>query len=188
VNEEKIATLEEEIRLKQAELVALRKDHPAERIGNYTLQGESGKVQLLDLFGDQTDLMVIHNMGSTCPYCTLWADGLNGIVDHLQNRTGLALISPDPVEKQQGFALGRNWRFTMVSADGSTFIQDMGFWNEGWGGAMPGVSTFTRDTAGNITRVAKAVFGPGDAYCPAWHLFDLLADGVKDWQPGFSYE
>ena len=36
-------------------------------------------------------------------------------------------------------------------------------------------------------RVASDFLGPGDAYCSVWHLFDLLRDGVGDWEAKFDY-
>lgn len=40
---------------------------------------------------------------------------------------------------------------------------------------------------GSIVRTGRASFGPGDPFCAAWHLFDLLAGGAKGWSPKFSY-
>jgi predicted dithiol-disulfide oxidoreductase (DUF899 family) len=33
-----------------------------------------GTVRLSELFAGKADLILIHNMGTTCPNCTLWAD------------------------------------------------------------------------------------------------------------------
>ena len=30
-------------------------------------------------------------------------------------------------------------------------------------------------------------FALGDAYCGAWHLYDLLEAGAAGWQPRFAY-
>ena len=38
--------------------------------------------------------MVVHNMGSSCPGCTLWADGYNGVHHHVITRTGLRRFEP----------------------------------------------------------------------------------------------
>ena len=91
-------------------------------------------------------------MGRACTYCTLWADGFNGVHRHLENRAGFVVVSPDPLDVQREFAESRGWKFRMASGQGSTFIEDMGFKSEkGW---TPGVSTFYRDK-GKITRVAR---------------------------------
>ncbi len=57
-----------------------------EEVPDYVFTNTSGSVRLSELFGGKPDLIVIHNMGATCPHCTLWADGFNGIYDHLANR------------------------------------------------------------------------------------------------------
>jgi hypothetical protein len=56
----------------------------------------------------------------------------------------------------------------------------------GWPFPLPGVSTF-RNKRGKIVRVAKAGRGPFDPFCPVWHLFALLADGVDGWAPQYRY-
>jgi predicted dithiol-disulfide oxidoreductase (DUF899 family) len=142
-----------------------------------------GDARLSELFGDKDTLLVIHNMGSGCPYCTLWADGFNGVFEHLRNRAAFVLSSPDAPEQQQRFASVRGWRFPMVSCKGSTFPQDMGYWEEG---PRPGVSVFKRVGA-NIVRVADTSFSPGDDFCSVWHFFDLIPEGAAGWQPKFKY-
>jgi predicted dithiol-disulfide oxidoreductase (DUF899 family) len=180
-----IDKLEEDIQRLQERLAAMKRDLPPESVQDYTLQGWSGPVRLSALFRDKSDLIVIHNMGTGCAYCTLWADGFNGVVPHLEDRAGLAVVSPDPPSVQKEFALSRGWRFRMASGEGSTFIEDMGFRGErSW---LPGVSTFWRDGAGRIVRVARAEFGPGDPFAGIWHLFALLREGAGSWKPRFQY-
>lgn len=177
--------LEEEMIRQGERLAELKRRLPREEVRDYTLAGPQGTVKLSSLFGDKPDLILIHNMGKGCRYCTLWADGFNGIHAHLADRSGFAVISPDTVDIQQKFAASRGWTFPMVSGQGSTFIEDMGFrGDKSW---MPGVSTFHKAPDGTIVRVAKASFGPGDLYCSIWHLFGMLADGAGDWKPQYEY-
>lgn len=188
--ESQIADLERHIADKRDELVELKKQAGHREIDEYTLQGPEGPVAFRDLFGDREDLIVVHNMGRDCPYCTLWADGFNGMAPHLEDRAAFVVVSPDPPDVQQAFARERGWTFRMYSGSGSRFIQDMGFMEEAPDGPrwMPGVSTFRRSTDGTINRVGQDFFGPGDAYCGLWHLFDLLADGPNGWEPAFDYD
>jgi predicted dithiol-disulfide oxidoreductase (DUF899 family) len=180
-----IEKLEQEILRNQERLAEMKRGLPPMPVEDYTLRGWSGPVRLSALFRDKSDLIVIHNMGKACAYCTLWADGFNGVLPHLEDRAGFAVISPDSPAVQKEFAVGRGWRFRMASGEGSTFIQDMGF--RGAKSWMPGVSTFRREASGQIVRVAKASFGPGDPFAGIWHLLALLQDGACDWKPKFQY-
>ena len=99
-----------------------------EAVKDYTfLRAGGGSVRLSELFGDKADLFVIHNMGQSCPYCTLWADGFNGAYAHLSNRAAFVLSSPDTPDKQRKFAESRHWTFPMMSHEGTTFAEDMGY-------------------------------------------------------------
>ncbi len=180
-----IEKMEEELVEKQEKLAEMKRELPAQQVQDYTLASAMGPVRLSELFQGKPDLIVIHNMGKGCAYCTLWADGLNGVYPHLENRAGFVVVSPDPPEVQREFAESRGWKFRMASGQGSTFIEDMGYRSEkGW---KPGVSSFWRDRNGKIARIAKAPFGPGDPFCAVWHLFALLKDGPGDWRPKYRY-
>jgi predicted dithiol-disulfide oxidoreductase (DUF899 family) len=123
-------------------------------------------------------------MGAACRYCTLWADGFNGILPHLEDRAAFVVCSPDTPEQQKRFAESRGWRFRMLSHQGTTFAEDMGYHSEdGW---MPGVSVFAKKD-GRIVRVSDTGFGPGDDFCALWHLFDLIPEGAGDWGPKHKY-
>ena len=187
--DDQISQLQREIAEKTKALAALRQSRPQEPVEDYTLQDASGGVSLSALFGAKQDLIVIHNMGRGCPYCTLWADGLNGMRGHLEDRAALVLCSPDTPDVQAAFASERGWGFRMVSNGDAGFTADMGFSSEKDGRTyqMPGYSTFRKHEDGSITRVASDVFGPGDVYCGVWHMFELLDGGTGDWQPKFAY-
>ena len=180
-----IDRLEENLLAEQDRLAELKRRLPPKPVEDYTLAGWDGPVKLSELFAGKPDLIVVHNMGTGCAYCTLWADGFNGVAPHIGDRAGLVVVSPDSPEVQKAFAAARGWRFRMASGEGTTFIQDMGF--RGGKSWMPGVSTFWRDGSGAIFRVAKAPFGPGDPFAGIWHLFALLKDGAGDWKPKFAY-
>lgn len=157
-----------------------------EQVQDYVLKDLNNKsVKLSSLFGKNQDLILVHNMGKRCPYCTMWADGFNGVIDHLQDRTSFVVVSPDSPEVQKEFASSRGWKFKMLSAKGTPFIKDMGFQREEE--AEPGVSVFHKTDDGKISRVAKDRFGPGDPYCIVWHFFGLLPKGDNGWSPKFKY-
>ena len=170
-----------ELRKKMRELQQTTKP---QEIEDYMLASAEGGVRLSALFGDKDHLFVIHNMGAACRYCTLWADGFNGILPHLEDRAAFVVCSPDSPEQQRKFAESRGWRFRMLSHQDTTFAEDMGYRGErGW---MPGVSVFAKQND-RIVRVSDASFGPGDDFCTVWHLFDLIPEGAGDWAPKYQY-
>ena len=167
---------------KQKKLTDLRRQIPPEEVPDYILKGQDNKkVRLSEMFDNKEDLIVIHNMGSNCSYCTMWADGFNGVLQHLKSRAAFVVVSPDPPHIQFTFAQKRGWQFKMYSSEGSTFTKDMGFKNEE--GYLPGVSTFYKKSDNKVVQISKAYFGPGDPFCAVWHLFDLLINGVNNWEP-----
>jgi predicted dithiol-disulfide oxidoreductase (DUF899 family) len=186
----KIAKLEAKIVALRAKANELRKKDAKAVVEDYALKNwEGGATQLSALFGDKKDLIVIHNMGTHCPYCTMWADGFNGQLAHLEDRAAFVVVSPDAPKVQKEFAHSRGWKFKMLSAHGSSFVKDAGFWSEkgDYKGPKPGVSTY-RLKGGKIQRVSRAGFGPGDDFCAVWPLFDLLKGGADGWSAKFDYK
>ena len=183
--QQQMMALYEKVKSAQAELNALlRSTTDSENdVGEHVFATPDGEVALRDLFGERDDLIVVHNMGAKCAYCTLWADGFNGVLPHLQNRAAFVVASPDPVDAQQTFAQSRGWNFRMVS-DQDGFAEAMGYRNGDM--VMPGFSTFRRE-GDRVRRVGHSPFGPGDQYCGVWHLFEMLDQGTDGWQPKFTY-
>ncbi len=181
-----IESLQSDIAKKRKEIIELRRQAEPEPISDYTLRDKNGEaVNLMDLFDDREELLVIHNMGKACKYCTLWADGLTGFTGPMSDRVPFVLISPDAPEVQKEFAAGRGWDFPMLSAADTSFISDLGFYKEKEG-YYPGVSALIKKD-GQIFRMAYDFFGPGDAYASIWHFFDLLPKRVNGWQPKYEY-
>lgn len=185
--EQEIENKEKELMRVKQELAALRKQHPSFIVENYTLKDTEGeKVHLDELFGEKKELIVIHNMGKSCSYCTLWADGFSGFTKHLENRAAFVLTSPDDYQTLSEFSKNRGWTFKSVSTRGTTFKEDLGFRNET--GFWPGVSILLKEEDGTITHYTKSSFGPGDDYCSIWSLFELLPEGAGSWVPKKRYE
>lgn len=181
-----IRNAEMELFAAHEKVLKMRRAIEGRAVKEYTFGSSDGSVAMSDLFGKKDDLIVIHNMGKSCVYCTMWADGFNGLFEHLNDRAAFVVASPDPVEVQQEFAQSRGWKFPMISCAENTFISEMGFLDEKEKPA-PGISTFYKDYADTITRVAAANVGPGDDFCSAWPIFDMLHDGPKNWDPKYGY-
>jgi predicted dithiol-disulfide oxidoreductase (DUF899 family) len=139
-------------------------------------------VKISELFGDHTELLVIHNMGRGCHYCSLWGDAMIGIADHLQQRCGFVLCSNDEPESIAEFREVRGWSYPCVSGAGSGFAKAMGYMEDG-GRALPGVSAFHRNEDGTIVRTGDSPFGPGDDFCGVWPMLDMIQGGKGEWEP-----
>lgn len=188
--DKEISAIQNEIEAAKQRLVEARKRRPKEPVNDYVLKDSEGNdVKLSQLFGDKEDLILVHNMGTGCAYCTMWADGFTGLVPHLSDRAAFVVCSPDKPDVQKRFAAKRNWNFKMVSAHDSTFVKDMGFWEENgpYPGPWPGVSSFHKDPDGQIYRVSRGHFGPGDDFCAVWPFLDLLENGANGWEPKYFY-
>ena len=162
----------------------LQKAHRGSPVPNYTFATQHGNATLLDLFGDQKTLMLIHNMGQGCRWCTVWADGFNGFLPHLESAMAVVLVSKDAPEVQRRFANSRGWRFRVASHGGGDYIQAQSA--QAGVSNMPGVVLYERNGE-VITRKNSAVFGPGDLYCSLWHLLALAGLGEPEFTPQFNY-
>ncbi len=183
----RIAVLEQELIHKKGELYRMKKQLPRWEVQDYLLRDRQGReIKLSQLFGDRRELILVHNMGAHCPYCTLCGDDFNGILPHLTSRAAFAVATPDPWDKMDRFAASRGWKFALVSTAGTSLKKDLGF-EEGVGGFLPGVTTLFKEDNGRIMHVANAVFGPGDDFSPLWYFFELLAVEDRDWVPKYSY-
>lgn len=189
----RIEELGREVMEKTQELHKLRLEMPPEKVEDFPFaEPGGGEVRLSDLFGDRKDLILVHNMGSGCPYCTLWSDSFNGLLPYYEDRAAFVVVSPDEPDKQRTFADARGWKFRMVSDQEKRFTKEMGFWGsfgeepDAGEGPWPGFSTFRKNEDGSVERIASDFFGPGDTYLGLWHMFGILDQGVGSWQPAFN--
>ena len=179
-----IEQLESEIQERTIKLIELRKNAKGEPVRNYQFETLEGKVSLLSLFAGKTTLFAIHNMGQACRYCTLWADGFNAFVPHLESEFAVVLVSKDPPEVQRAFANSRGWRFRTASHGGGEYIREqsvtVGEDN------MPGMVCYKRE-GDQIFKLSSTCFGPGDLFCSMWHILALAGIGEEKWTPQYFY-
>lgn len=180
----KIAAYRKDIAELRQKMRAVQSEMEPQVVQDYVFSSLDGPRRLSELFGAKEDLILIHNMGTKCSSCTLWADGFNGVYPHLADRAAFVVTSPDSPVVQQDFAASRGWRFPMASHEGTSFAADMGYRTEE-GRWRPGVSVFRKEN-GKILRVNNAGFQPFDDFCAAWNLFALLP-GEANWTPKFTY-
>jgi predicted dithiol-disulfide oxidoreductase (DUF899 family) len=185
VGQRRLLSLREKIRDLRAEMRAVTAAVEPQPVADHVFGTLKGSTMLSALFAGRDDLIVIHNMGSKCAYCTMWADGYSGVYPHLKQRAAFVVTSPETPKTQAKFAASRGWRFPMVSDKAAAFAAKMGYTTED-GRCLPGVSIFQR-RGKHIVRVNDASSCPHDDFCAAWHLFDLLPAGADRFAPSLSY-
>lgn len=181
---DEISSIEKQIFELTAKLNELRKARPGNRVRNYTFSTQDGDTTLLDMFGENDRLLLIHNMGQGCRYCTLWADGFNGFLPHLESAMSVFLVSKDAPELQRSFANSRDWRFRLASHGGGAYASEQTVM-EGESN-MPGAVIYEK-SGNEITRKNATIFGPGDQFCSMWSLLGLAGLGEGDWTPQYKY-
>lgn len=179
-----IQKMEEQIMELNGKLLKLRKETRPTEVRNYTFKTLDGETTLLKLFGDKKILFAIHNMGQGCRYCTLWADGMNAFLPHLEDQAAVVLFSKDAPEIQRRFANSRGWRFRLASHGGGDYIRDQSVKD----GAenMPGMVCYIRE-GDKVFKKNSTVWGPGDEFCPQWHILSLAGLSEDDWTPQYGY-
>ena len=129
-----------------------------------------------------------------CPMCTMWADGYDGAVRHLEQRVSFGVVVAGDITAFRAHARSRGWRnLRLLSSEGTSFKRDFGMENEE-GAQMPGVSVFVRgeDGAPRHFYTGCAMMTPDhfrgmDLLSPVWSFFDLTPEGRGSFFPSFDY-
>lgn len=178
--QDEIVKIQKQIFELKQELGKLHASSPLAAVKDYVFTTLNGDMNLSEMFAGKETLMLIHNMGTGCDYCSLWADGFNGFLPHLSSIFSVYLVSKDSPKEQAAFKHARGWDFDMASHGGGDYIKEQtvlaGEDN------MPGV-VFYQMQDGNPQRKNSAIFGPGDDYCSMWSLLSLAGVSEKEWTP-----
>ena len=200
---ERLLAEEKEFTRRRDALSAARRALPWVKIEkDYRFRGPEGEVSLGDLFGGKTQLIVYHFMFAPdwekpCKSCSFWADGYNGVGDHIAARdTRLVAISRAPLAKLRARATKMGWTFPWYSSADDDFNYDFGvsFRPEPLAAGpvsynyrmqrlnttdMPGFSAFVRD--GDEVFHSYSCFSRGlDMMNPAYQILDLTARGRQE--------
>jgi predicted dithiol-disulfide oxidoreductase (DUF899 family) len=131
--EELLAREKEHTRLGD-ELARQRHELPWVRVEkDYRFDTDGGTRTLAELFDGRSQLLVYHFMfgpsyEAGCPTCSSMADGVNGVLPHLNARDVTMLFaSQAPFERLQTYKRRMGWSFPWVSSASSEFNADLGF-------------------------------------------------------------
>ena len=116
------------------EIARQRRELPWVRLEKeYRFDTDDGTRALAELFDGRSQLLVYHFMfgpsyQAGCPTCSSIADGVNGVLPHLNARDATMLfVSQAPLEKLQAYKRRMGWSFPWVSSANSDFNLDLGF-------------------------------------------------------------
>jgi predicted dithiol-disulfide oxidoreductase (DUF899 family) len=179
-----IRQLEKEIWEQTVRLEMLRKNNKATKVKNYQLQTLGGKTSLMDCFAGKDKMLVIHNMGQNCRWCTAWGDIINAALPYLESEFSVVLVSGDLPQAQRTFALSRHWDFRMVSHSNNEYISEQSIISGEKN--IPGIVCYERSGENILLKNASA-FYPGDAFNPIFHLLSVGGIGLKEFKPQFNY-
>ena len=161
--------------------------------------GERVTVKLSELFDDDSKPLLLMQFmygkaqSSPCPMCSMWADGYDGAIPHMQQRMNfVVLVAGDPAAFE-AYARSRGWRnLRVVSAGQSDLKRRLGFESED--GAQQSGATVVVKRNGKLIHSYSvcAFFGEEgfrgmDLLSPVWNFFDLTPDGRGEFFPSKSY-
>jgi predicted dithiol-disulfide oxidoreductase (DUF899 family) len=131
--EELLAREKEHTRLGD-ELARQRRELPWVRVEKeYRLETDDGPRPLAELFDGRSQLLICHFMfGPTyqagCPVNSSIADGVNGLLPHLNARdVTMLLVSQAPLAKLQAYKRRMGWDIAWASSADSQFNLDLGY-------------------------------------------------------------
>lgn len=188
--ENELLKLQEEIHRERRELpmVKVEKD--------YLFDTPSGKQQLADLFGSNSQLIVQHFMFAPgwkegCPHCSFLADHIDGALPHLQHHdVSVVAVSRAPLSEITPFKKRMGWTFPWVSSSGSDFNYDyhVSFkkadkveYNyemiDYAGEELPGISVFYKDENGDVFHTYSTFSTGSEIVVNTLNFMDLTPKG-----------
>ena len=188
-----------------------RRALPWEKVEKQYRFDSSGKQETLaELFDGRGQLIVWHFMFGPdwqegCSHCSFWADGWNGVLEHLKHRdTTMIAISRAPLSKIEPFKRRMGWSFKWVSSANTDFNFDYQasvgpaelqarkvLYNyremEPFSDQMHGCSTFYKDQRGEVFHTYSTYARGVDMLNVAYQFLDLTAKGRdEDWSQEHS--
>lgn len=191
----KLLAAEKEFTRRRDQLSAARRALPWTQVtADYTFDTVEGRKQLIDLFGDNSQLVVYHFMFGPdweegCPSCSFWADSFNGTQIHLAHRdVTLIACSRSALPNLLAYRDRMGWTFQWVSSLNSTFNEDFGVsdaatYNYAPVAApmteSPGLSVFTKRD-GEVFHTYSCYSRGLDAINSAYQILDCTPRGRNE--------
>jgi predicted dithiol-disulfide oxidoreductase (DUF899 family) len=199
------ALLAEEIELRRhiARVAEQRRQLPAggEVSKAYVFEGEGGKVQFAELFGDKPTLVVYSYMygpqrDKSCPMCTSFMGTWEAKLPDIERRIAFVFVARSPIARLIAAKQARGWTRHKIYSDFSgDYTRDYVSKDDA---DMPAYNVFTRRD-GAIRHFWSNEMGPATAdpgqdprgapdIDSLWTILDTTPEGRgKDWYPSLSY-
>ncbi len=156
---------------------------------------------LSELFTAECNTLIVQHLmfspdsDAACPMCSMWTDGFNAVVRHVEQRTSFVVIAKTQLDKLRTWGQDRGWdRLRLLSSYDNSFNADFGV-ELAPDRQLPALSAFRCGSDGSImhcyTTVGSLVerhHRAMDLFTPVWNLLDLLPEGRGDWMPSHDYE
>jgi predicted dithiol-disulfide oxidoreductase (DUF899 family) len=185
---------------------------------DYLFDGDDGPLPMSALFKPGMDTLAIYSFmygpekELPCTGCTHFLDGLEGMVQHINQRINLAVVAKSPLPRLLALARARGWRtLPLLSTHGNSYDRDYFGDSSGLPAAvlkqqefkdgeewdMPMLNVFQRRG-----KVISHFWGSELLYVPAepgqeyrhndaldslWNMLDLTPAGRGDFHPQLSY-
>lgn len=158
-------------------------------------------VRLTELFSAADRALVVQHVmygkaqTAPCPMCTMWVDGLNAVVGHIEQNADYVVASAADPEALRAHARARGWsNVRLLSCGDNTFQYDFGAEDEE-GNQNSTFSVFTLDADGSPRhfysvhpQMADDIMERGvDLLSPVWNLLDLTPHGRGEWYAELRY-
>jgi len=164
-------------------------------VDDYEFATDRGLVKLSDLFtAPDRPLVLYHFMlgkkqAEPCPMCSMWADGWNGIAEHLGESVDFAMVTAAEVGRTTEVASAHGWTgLRWLSAVDNTFKADIGG-EDADGNQSPWISVYRlvdgqpRLTWSGGAHIKGDHWRGIDLLSPVWNILDLTPEGRQDWMP-----
>ncbi len=180
----------------------IKEDYIFEEIDLKT--GNVKKTKLSELFKEGKSTLIIYSFmyspknEKPCASCTSIIDGINGMVNHVNDVTNFVMVGKAPIKKLIKWGKSRGWKAVrMLSSYNNSYNSD--YFAEGENEAQwPALNVFKKKGKSIYhTYSTELLYAPMDkgqeprhvdTIWPLWNLFDLTPEGRPDkWHPKHNY-
>ncbi len=173
-------------------------------VGDYRFEGESGKTDFAELFGDKQTLVIYSYMfgperARPCPMCTNLLGAWEGNAADIGQRVSLAVVARSPIARLIAWKRERGWKNLRLFSDLTGAYSSDYFGVAPDGSDIPALNVFTRRD-GTIrhfwaAEMTASTADPGQDPrgapdpAPLWTVLDATPEGRgADFYPHLEYD